>query len=172
MWPLVSFTLNVMKQFMPVAQKSNNIFTKWLTVNQSWSYTWKYFREFWLFFPIPFCIDLFFFLRICLYYTFRKRTKTKRKKNDEIPNFPLRSETSSTVLVTYTEQEFKVQFSPTPLHMLKQSQRVCSMTCPASFDLSNLIFYFLFFSLCYWLLINFGWWNFTSWYYVTFPKFI
>lgn len=34
-------------------------------------------------------------------------------------NFPSRSKTSFTALVTYIEQEFKIQFSPTPLHTWK-----------------------------------------------------
>lgn len=107
MWPFVSFTLNGMKQFRLVAQKSNNIFTKWLTVNSSGLYRWKYSRECWLF--IPHAISNFIFYSLPILYL-QEKDKNWKKKIDETSNFSLKSETSSTVLVTYTEQELQVQF--------------------------------------------------------------
>lgn len=74
MWPLVSFTL---KPFVLIAQQSNNISTKWLTVNQSRLYRWKYFREFWLFSHMPFSI--FFSLQFALTIPLGKDQKLKAK---------------------------------------------------------------------------------------------
>ena len=55
----------------------------------------------------------------------QEKDKNWKKKINETSNFSSRSETSSTVLVTYTEQELQVQFGPVPLHMQKQCQRAC-----------------------------------------------
>lgn len=96
MWPFVSFTLNGMKQFRLVAQKSNNIFTKWLTVNPSGLCRWKYSRECWLF--IPHAIGNFIFYSLPILYLQEKDKNWKKKKIDETSNFSSRSETSSTIL--------------------------------------------------------------------------
>lgn len=119
MWPFVSFTSKGMKQFRLVAQKSNNIFTKWLTVNPSGLYRWKYSREFWLFIPHDICNFIFYSLPI-LYL--QEKDKNWKKKIDELSNFKVRN--IFHVLVTYTEQELKVQFGPT-LRMQKQCQGSC-----------------------------------------------